>query len=228
MSDPNREKPEPNPFTTTIKNLEQRAKSSRARVRIISICLWASAASIVSFITYRQIDKIPENTITEVSLTLGEMGIIGKQSLPTRTEGHVDFLLDKLESEPIANTEARLLVRAELAEAVSYLEKIREPQQEQRDYSPIIINSVFSLGAVAFVILLIQISVMFMRYHTKLAELYDSQADALRASKGNMEHVLLLLQHLSPNNIDFGKTPSALFEKALETIQDVAKSPKAP
>lgn len=82
---------------------------------------------------------------------------------------------------------------------------------------------VFSIGAVAFVVLMIQIAMMFIRYHTRLAELYDAQADALLASNGDVTHVEPLLQQFSPNSIDFGKTPSTIYEKALEAIRDVAK-----
>jgi len=74
---------------------------------------------------------------------------------------------------------------------------------------------------------MIQISVMFIRYHMRLGELYDAQSDALRASGGDAALAYALLQHLSPNAIEVGRTPASLYEKAFETIQAVASTKRA-
>lgn len=74
---------------------------------------------------------------------------------------------------------------------------------------------------------MIQISVMFIRYHLRLGELYDAQSDALRASGGDAALAYALLQHLSPNAIEVGRTPASLYEKAFETIQAVASTKRA-
>ena len=88
---------------------------------------------------------------------------------------------------------------------------------------PILSTGIFSLGAVAFVILLIQIAVTFMRYHTRLAELYEAQADALRASDGNSDRAYKFMEQFSPNAIELGKMPTTIYEKALDTIKEVSK-----
>ncbi len=79
-------------------------------------------------------------------------------------------------------------------------------------------------GAISFGILFIQIALNFMRYYARLAELYDAQADALLASRGDADKAYVLLQQFSPNAIEMGKTPTTLYEKALEAITEVAKS----
>ncbi|MEP4192444.1 MAG: hypothetical protein ABJN51_15265, partial [Sneathiella sp.] len=79
-------------------------------------------------------------------------------------------------------------------------------------------------GAVGILILVVQIFVNSTRYHIRLADLYQAQANAFRASNGNLETAKILLQNLSPLSVDFGKTPTSLYEKAMDTVRDVAKS----
>lgn len=81
----------------------------------------------------------------------------------------------------------------------------------------------FSFGAVAFMILIIQISVQFMRYYARLAELYNTQADALRLCKGDTEVAFKFMEHFSPVSVELGKAPTTVYEKALDTISTVAK-----
>ena len=81
----------------------------------------------------------------------------------------------------------------------------------------------FSFGAVGFVILLIQISVQFMRYYARPAELYLAQADALRALGGDPSVAFEFIQHFSPASVELGKALASVYEKALETISSVYK-----
>jgi len=99
-----------------------------------------------------------------------------------------------------------------------------KPQVAQPDYSPIVSTIAFSAGAVAFVILAIQIAVLFMRYYAQLAELYDAQAGALEASGGDVEIAIKFMESFSPKTVVLGKAPTTLYEKALDTISDVAKA----
>jgi len=73
-------------------------------------------------------------------------------------------------------------------------------------------------------ILLIQVFVSTTRYHARLADLYKAQAIALGASGGDVDTAKALLERLSPLQVDFGKTPTSLYEKALDTVSQVAKT----
>ncbi|MBL4907534.1 MAG: hypothetical protein JKX94_08790, partial [Sneathiella sp.] len=79
-------------------------------------------------------------------------------------------------------------------------------------------------GAVGVLILLVQIFVNSTRYHARLADLYLAQANALRASNGNLAAAELLLKELTPLSVDFGKAPTSIYEKAIEAVRDVAKA----
>ena len=79
-------------------------------------------------------------------------------------------------------------------------------------------------GSVGILILLVQIFVNSTRYHARLADLFASQANALRASNGSLLAAESLLEKLSPLPVDFGKTPKSVYEKAIEAVRDVAKS----
>jgi hypothetical protein len=97
------------------------------------------------------------------------------------------------------------------------------PAQGGAEFSSMIASAVFSLASVAFAVLLIQIAVLFLKYHTRLAELYEAHAQALRASGGDTAYIKRLSEQFSPSTIDVGGTPVTLYEKALDTIRDVAK-----
>jgi len=106
---------------------------------------------------------------------------------------------------------------------IAEIGKVQAGSPDTSRISAAIESAVFSLGAVAFVVLLIQIAVSFMRYHTRLAELYEAQADALRASGGVTNRAYAFIDHFSPNAIELGRAPTTLYEKALETVKEVAK-----
>ncbi|MFJ1209027.1 hypothetical protein [Burkholderia pyrrocinia] len=69
-----------------------------------------------------------------------------------------------------------------------------------------------------------------MRYYAQLAELYDAQALALalEASNGKAEIAIKFAEHFSPNSVTFGKLPSTLYEKSLDTIAELARSKLKP
>lgn len=79
-----------------------------------------------------------------------------------------------------------------------------------------------SAGSVAVMLFIIQIGVSFMRYYARLAESYDAQAEALKASGGDPQLAYGFMQHMSPMSIDIGAAPQTLYEKALDTIKEVA------
>lgn len=80
----------------------------------------------------------------------------------------------------------------------------------------------FSLSVIGIVILAIQISVMFIRYYSQLAEEYDSQALALMMSSGDPELAIKFANTFNAQKIHIGKTPQSVYEKALDTISKMA------
>ncbi|GAU04279.1 hypothetical protein BSLA_02f1776 [Burkholderia stabilis] len=105
---------------------------------------------------------------------------------------------------------------------------MNKPLPQSDGFSPAISTLAFSAGAVVVAILLIQILVTFMRYYAQLAELYDAQALALEASNGKAEIAIKFAEHFSPNSVTFGKLPSTLYEKSLDTIAELARSKLKP
>lgn len=101
-----------------------------------------------------------------------------------------------------------------------------ELSTQKTDYQSIISSLLLSFGVLAFVILMIQTAVTFMRYYARLAELYDAQADALEASEGDPETAYHFIEKFSPLGVEFGKLPTTLYEKSFDTIIEIAKSKK--
>ena len=79
-------------------------------------------------------------------------------------------------------------------------------------------------GAIGLAVFLMQIFLQSLRYFARLAEYYDAQADALTAAAGDSELAVVLLQHLSPLPIEFGKTPTHIYGKVLEALGGIAQS----
>lgn len=223
-------------FFQTIARLEIRARNARRRVKWVAAILFVGVSSIVLLITSSLLTR-DTISVYEIKMQLSERSLSSEDPFIRRIGSLMDRLIgperrfqsDKVTFTPPPPEEAARL-RSELDEALSHLERVKKIPTSTKDSSStqlagLVASAVFSLGAVAFSVLLIQIAVMFMRYHTRLAELYDAQADALRASSGDPEKAYALLQHFSPNAIEIGKVPTTLYEKALETIREVAKKP---
>jgi hypothetical protein len=94
------------------------------------------------------------------------------------------------------------------------------------DYTQLLVSSIFSLGTVGFTVLLIQIMGNFIRYYARVAELYYSQADAIRISRGDVAIASEYSKILSPAGVDFGKAPISIYEKALDAVSNFARTTK--
>ncbi|MHA0883109.1 hypothetical protein [Enterobacter ludwigii] len=93
-------------------------------------------------------------------------------------------------------------------------------------YSNLISTIALSAGIVGFLLYILQIAVSFIRYYSRLAELYDSQKTALIACDGNLDSAKVLMGILSNDHIGLGKEPTTLYGKALDVIGEMAKSKK--
>lgn len=159
------------------------------------------------------------------------------RSIVNRLEGRnqLDYISVKnknYQAPPPLTPQETQRLRVELKEALDDLERAvkieaqRRPDPISSQLTSITSTVVFSVGAMVFVYLLIQIAIMFIRYHTRLAELYDAQADALRAAGGDAALAYGFLQHFSPNSIELGATPTTLYEKALDAVKEIATAKK--
>lgn len=240
--------PERVDFNETITRLELRAKRSKRKVVIITFLLFFSVVSSLIVVVINVFD-LPNKYSPSISSQLRSAIVNpnggGKSTLEDMLLVRIQSLLMSLTTlEQNWSSEADSAVTKKIQEHATYtqkeiesgiqnLEKVvkaKSIMQQPKDNTSVITSTigsaVFSLGAVAFVILLIQIAVTFMKYHTRLAELYDAQADALRASNGDSELAYKFIQHFSPNEVEMGKTPTTLYEKALNTVAQVAKNRK--
>lgn len=92
------------------------------------------------------------------------------------------------------------------------------------DITTTAVRSSLIAAAVGMVILLIQTFANSMRFYARLTEFYDSQADALLAADGDAELSITYLKEFPPKGIDFGKTPTSLYEKAIDMVGKLGKS----
>jgi len=64
---------------------------------------------------------------------------------------------------------------------------------------------------------LVQILVTLYRYNMRLASFYDARIDALKlAGSSTIKELGELIMHLSPEQLDFGKTPATVTEQAFD------------
>jgi hypothetical protein len=219
-------------FKETIERLELRAKRSRKRVLVLGIMLFLSIILItgllISSITFSTAFSIP--SFNDNSRATIESPFVRRvKDLMVDLNGPDNNWRAKEKfSKP--NEIATKKIKSELEESLVYLERVlkiadygKTETPQESIWAPILKTAIFSLGAVAFVILFIQITVTFIRFHMRLSELYEAQADALRASDGNSDRAYKFMEQFSPNAIELGTIPSTIYEKALDTIKDVAK-----
>lgn len=227
-------------YAATIDRLERRATGSRKRVRWVGGILACGVTAIALGIFFRVSTPAPAPSFadffrnspvnTEALMAARVRAVLTKIYGPLIvTDSFIKSSeANKLIAEPTLSPEERARLAAELKGALDDLERTakieaqRRPDPLSTKLESVTYTFIFSLGAVGFLILLIQIAVMFIKYHVRLAELYEAQADALRASGGDAQLAYGFLQHFSPNSIELGSSPTTLYEKALDTIKEVA------
>ena len=78
------------------------------------------------------------------------------------------------------------------------------------------------IGAMLLIIFLVQILVNLYRYSTRLASFYEGRADALEiAPSPSAAGFTELIHAISPDNLDFGKTPASPAEHAVTLAREV-------
>lgn len=223
-------------FKSTIERLERRAKGARRRVTWAWASLAVGVVIIAAVIFFGVARREMQTTLPDKFSALFAPSTANVESLLAgRVAGLVRQLSGGLVSYKGAATQATpptaeeaQRLKVELGEALDYLERAvkidaqREPDPLSSRLASITWTVIFSAGAVFFLVLLVQISVMFIRYHVRLAEFYDAQADALRAAGGDAQLAFGFLERFSPNMIEMGAAPTTIYEKTLEAIKEVA------
>ncbi|QUO26139.1 hypothetical protein KEH57_04205 [Burkholderia cenocepacia] len=161
----------------------------------------------------RPVDEILRSIYPDVLANLATKLDTGKESPVTQLSADERSTRIKEATELVA-----LYERAEKARSLG------KPVGPTDNVAPIISTTVLTAGAVAILVLFVQIGVMFMRYYAQLAEHYDTQALALEASQGRMERAFQFVEHFSTKHIFLGKQPVTLYEKSLDTIAELARA----
>ncbi|MDY8137580.1 hypothetical protein [Aquimarina sp. 2201CG5-10] len=226
-------------FTKTIDNLESRSRKSRNSSRIIFLML---VLTVLTF-SYLFIGVV-SGLFTEIRMPIESIRYSQKDRPPTFNEATKYPVLRQLEyinssinnhlsGELVSKSKDSVVnnLRQDLSETLKIYQNVNDvwkAENKKEEDSSELVNairtSIFSLGIVAFAVLLIQIMIMFIRYYSRLSELYASQATALIASNGDSKLAQSFLNNLSPNALEIGKTPVSLYEKALDTVKEVAKN----
>ncbi|MGJ3242548.1 MAG: hypothetical protein ACFE0O_06290 [Opitutales bacterium] len=96
------------------------------------------------------------------------------------------------------------------------------PLQES-DATSILISTLSTrIGALLILVFLVQILVSLYRYNIRLAAFFDARADALELSPGmNASDVESLIRVLSPENVDFGKSPASPTQHAVDLAREL-------
>ena len=90
-------------------------------------------------------------------------------------------------------------------------------------------NSFLRIAIITFTFFLVQLLVSQSRYNTRLAAFYNGRADALlliqsREMSNYAADPLDLMTTLSPDMLDFGKSPKSVMDQAARLAEDVNRS----
>ncbi|QMV54064.1 hypothetical protein [Ewingella americana] len=80
---------------------------------------------------------------------------------------------------------------------------------------------VLTLTLAFFVIYIVKISIIFIKYYSQLASHYNSLAAAFIASNGDFDKAVKLVKVLSISHITMGKAPDTVHEAALKNLAKV-------
>jgi hypothetical protein len=219
-----------------LARLEGRAKSSRRKAFVVSAIVAALSVAAISImivgLLFRQqiLDDDLLPTIQESTRIQGQATLENNPMLRGIT-GDIDQEITTGKTEVVYFAELMFQVLqaqdAEPEEIKAYADSFLPQLISSRDtISPIIISAVFSAGAIGIILLLIQISMNFVRYYVRLAEAYDAQADAVRAANGEPELVSVYLKDFAVTGIEFGKAPISVYERAIDAMAEVGKGAK--
>lgn len=226
-------------FNLTIDKLYKKARSCRKRFNLFGSLMILMVVVFASYIMVIQLGEVQASRYN-IEPVMKKLNDDRGESLKHLFEAQITDLMEKKfglsnsrSQNEFQNTaeleQKRDALNNELGVAISNLKNIsnlytnNEAAVSNSKWASIASSTILSIGAVVFVVLFIQIAIRFMSYYARLAELYEAQADALRASDGDAEKAYRFIEHFSPSSIAFGSMPSTLYEKLLDTISTFSK-----
>jgi hypothetical protein len=218
-------------FEQAIAKLENRARRSRRRVSVISGLLAIGLFSVVITLLVALLDRGGGDFSIVAG---GEMRLFTEAPAYDRLlRARAATIAEELSSGRDMSVEDQQQLLVMLDQVVDRIERARmiERQSEpDADTSlvPLVTSSVFSIGVMGIILYGINICLSFIRYHLQLAELYEAQADALRASGGSAQTAYEFISRFSPAVISIGKMPTTVYEKAFDAIKEVAAKGQRP
>jgi len=235
-------------FSKSIDSLRARARNSKRIVKYLGVGIFILVFYAFTFIVYRYtIDSSSKNKsifsfsqfadfqthdlksiiVPRIQQVLNETyGPLSQGPAWASPENNVD------KKAPIPTKEQEDQTKQKIEMFLGFIEKFKEAPHVQQQpssesqWAPLASSIALSVGAIALIILILQIAVTFMRYYARLAELYEAQADALEAAEGDPELAYQFIEKFSPLAVDFGKLPITLYEKSFDAVLDIAKMKK--
>lgn len=220
-------------YTQIIGRLRQRAARARISRTTIGLVLVASIGAAVSFLVFKATDS--SSTLSMKSRPIADFFKASPSKVSTALSSRASKLVTNLNTDDAGTADKPATKRStaevsttkqQLKETLDDLDRAVQIEAKQKgestsEWQGVLSTAVLSLGAITLLIMLIQIAVSFMRYYARLAEAYEAQADAFLAAGGDPHLAYGFLKHLHVE-IDLGAAPTTLYEKALDTIKEVA------
>ena len=159
-----------------------------------------------------------------VSLSIGSAGI---KFHPETKQAPLSNLIPKasIDSSEKIMTKIDNLNR-QMKNIHSEISQMRTEQKSSKDtgFNEVISSLATRIGAVFLLIFLVQILVTMYRYQVRLSAYYDARADAIELSgRSDVDSLERIISALSPERIDFGKTPKSPMENSVDLAREVLR-----
>ncbi|UCQ40466.1 hypothetical protein DCF38_13185 [Edwardsiella piscicida] len=213
-------------YNDLIANLSYRAKLARKTKAIIGLLMMIMVMFIFTFLLFRVTGTINKTSPLDAYL------LSSKAFSNSDVGGVVNAInrkLDGVKNEGGSSEEEIISKINALTDIYVRIMGVSEKKLlNNHGNTDNLINSIstiaLSIGAVSFVLYIMQIAISFIRYYSRLAELYDSQRTALIAANGDILMAKEFIEAFSSESVSLGKEPVTLYSKSLDVISEVVKS----
>ncbi len=101
-------------------------------------------------------------------------------------------------------------------------EKVARTSDQTQSQIYLVSTVTTRVGSVLILLFLVQILVSLYRYNIRLAAYYDARADGLElVTTGSSEQIESIVRALSPESIDFGKSPMSPATHAVDLAKEI-------
>lgn len=223
-------------FSKNIRSLEERSQRCYRRVKKIGWALGLLVMTLIMSILYvygfnsvnhqAQLNRVYEKEAGELIAQLNReeslYRILEKKAIDIASEAYAQSAETSTPEQKLKDLD-QILVTLEKVTAPDFSAAFSSLQNDEKDFTNSFTTIAFSVAAIGFAVLLIQILVQFMRYYARLAELYDAQADALRISNGDPKLAYEFISSFNPSSVELGSAPASVYEKALDVVSTMTK-----